>query len=62
MYENISRLRIFFFDVSLMPNDEVPHVCKSGGGVVVGHEVACAEDAVVAKAALGKEKERRKEC
>lgn len=56
----ISRLRIFFLDVTLFPDDEVAHECKRGGGVVVGHEVACAKDVVVAETALKKEKEEKR--
>ena len=48
--------RIFLLSVTLLPDDEVAHECKRGGGVVVGHEVACVEDVVVAEAALRKRK------
>lgn len=52
MYKNTSRVILFHLGVNLVPKDEVAHECKSGGGVIVGHHVACAEDVVVRETAL----------
>lgn len=51
-----SHLRIV--GISLSSNDKVAHECKRGGGVVIRHGVARAEDVVVGEAPLGKKRKR----
>lgn len=54
LYIHASRMRVF--GIALFPNDEVAHEFECGGGFVVGHGVACAEDVVVGETALGERK------
>lgn len=52
---NTTGLRIL--GITPFPNYEVAHEYKRGGGVVVGHGMARAQDVVVGEAALGTREE-----